>query len=62
VIFTTKTFRIMKTEIEKLNEALRVYKDTNRTRQEYKQAVKYLLKIVNRYGTLKPSEIKELTR
>jgi len=52
----------MKTEIEKLNEVLRVYKDPNRTRQEYKQAVKYLLKIVNRYGTLKPSEIKELTR
>lgn len=52
----------MKTEIDKLKEALKVYKDPNRTRQEYKEAVKYLLKIVNRYGTLKPSEIQNLIK
>lgn len=52
----------MRTEIDKLKEALKVYKDPNRTRQEYKEAVEYLLKIVNRYGTLKPSEIQNLLR
>lgn len=52
----------MRTEIDKLKEALKVYKDTNKTRQEYKEAVKYLLKIVNRYGTLKPSKIQNLIK
>jgi hypothetical protein len=53
----------MKTEIERIKEAVKVYEGYYwRSQKEWLEAEKYLLKVHDQYGTIDTATIKELTR
>ena len=53
----------MKTEIQRIEEAVKVYEGYYwRSQKEWLEAEKYLLKVHDQYGTIDTATIKELTR
>lgn len=53
----------MKTELERIKEAVKVYEGYYwRTHKEWLEAERYLLTVHDQYGTIDTNIIKELTR
>jgi len=53
----------MRTEIERIKEAVKVYEGYYwRTHKEWLEAERYLLAVHDQYGTIDTNIIKELTR
>ena len=53
----------MKTEIQRIEEAVKVYEGYYcRSQKEWEAAEAYLLKVHDQYGTINTATIKELTR
>ncbi len=53
----------MKTEIQRIDEAVKVYEGYYwRSQKEWKAAEAYLLRVHDQYGTINTATIKELTR
>ena len=53
----------MKTEIQRIKEAVKVYEGYHwRSQKEWEAAEAYLLRVHDQYGTINTATIKELTR
>ncbi len=53
----------MKTEIQRIKEAVKVYEGYHwRSQKEWLEAERYLLRVHDQYGTIDTATIKELTR